>query len=713
MKLFYFVVILAFLVSACNQATTTPTAELPTIPPTLTQIPPTITPTLSPTPEPAGGGGTIFVGVNKLLYPKEFTLDKPFGWFSATSNGSNLKSLDYEEIYRVSSDGKRMLVKQNGSLVLVNPDGANSKTLDTGTDVYIPYSSRGVLWLTNEKIVFLAAPKQSGEKSSMYVVNADGSGLTKLEKPMQDMGDVAVPLFGSNDAKSIYWVTGTDCHDRGICNEKYFVTKVDDTDQNQIWQNIQAASDRVYVSPSGKFILYYSYFGWSLKNGCILATVEGQTLSAVNNCYAGVWSPVEDKLLEISWTQKNKAWLASYVIWTEPGNQVTKLPAIDAAYCSANWTPDGEKIFLSRCVDNEVWGRKTNYLGSRLINISDGTITEYPDSNMCVTAISPDSKWVISYNCYTSDSKPASSQLINLETKEAQPVLEGFVSTDPKALQMGMSFYWVPPTNFVSSAVPLAKTSVTGRISPKDEMVSVFVPQGEFTMGNDKSQDQQNVKPAHSVNLDAYWIDQIEITNRMYVMCIQDGGCTPPKYYTGKPANQAAQGGSSPNLKMLIYENYLLPDAADLPVLNVSWDQAQGYCAWAGRQLPTEAQWEKAARGTDGRTYPWGEQSPDRTLLNNYYIGPVQIGSYPDGASPYGALDMAGNVWEYVSDWYDRGYYASSPKDNPTGPATGVGHVVRGGAWYTIQKVMTYYRAFEGSTDLSLSRIGFRCSSSQ
>lgn len=712
MKVIYFLVLLVFLISACNPATTTPTAGLPTSTQTSTPVPATMTPVPSPTQEPVGGGGTILVGVNKLFYPKEFTLDKPFGWFSATSDGSNVKSLDYEEIYSVSADGKRMLVKQNGVIALVNSDGSSLKTLDTGKNVFIPYISRSIVWLTDRRIVFLAASQQSGKKSSMYVVNKDGSDVTKMEKPEQDMGDGAATLFGSPDAESVYWVTGTECHDRGICHEKYFVTNLDDTGEKQIWQNIKAASYRIYVSPSGKFIVYYSYFGWSLKNACVLATLDGQTLSEVNDCYNGIWSPLEDKLLAIHWVQEKGNWLASYVIWTEPGNQVTKLPGIDAAFCSARWTPDGEKIFLSYCVDNQMWGKKTTYLGSRLINISNGSITEYPDPNICASAVSPDSKWAISYRCYTPDSKSAPSELINLETKETQPILDGFVSADPKAEQMGWSLIWIPSSSFIASAVPVAQASVNGRISPKDNMVSLYVPQGEFTMGSDNPKVQENAKPAHSVKLDAYWIDQTEVTNRMYLKCIQDYGCTSPKYYTGKPVDTGNQW-TMPNPKVLVYENYMLPDVADFPILNVSWDQAQSYCTWAGRQLPTEAQWEKAARGTDGRTYPWGEQVVDRSLLNNYYEGPVQIGSYPDGASPYGALDMAGNVWEYVSDWYDRSYYTSSPQNNPTGPTAGDGHVVRGGAWYTTQQVMTYYRTFEGSSDVSLSRIGFRCSSSQ
>ena len=122
---------------------------------------------------------------------------------------------------------------------------------------------------------------------------------------------------------------------------------------------------------------------------------------------------------------------------------------------------------------------------------------------------------------------------------------------------------------------------------------------------------------------------------------------------------------------------------AEHPVVNVNWDQANAYATWAGGRLPTEAEWEKACRGTDGRIYPWGDEPPTAELANfaNNVGDTTPVGSYPNGASPYGALDMAGNVWEWTADWYAADYYANSPPANPPGPATGDVRVVRGGAF--------------------------------
>jgi formylglycine-generating enzyme required for sulfatase activity len=210
------------------------------------------------------------------------------------------------------------------------------------------------------------------------------------------------------------------------------------------------------------------------------------------------------------------------------------------------------------------------------------------------------------------------------------------------------------------------------KISSIDGMVLMFVPAGNFLMGSDKISDSPNTDttdelPQHTVFLDAFWIDQTLVTNGMYARCFAAGSCTAPALTSSSTTRPDYYGNS-------LY--------ADYPVIHVEWNQANAYCQWAGRQLPTEAQWEKAARGTDGRIYPWGNQAPDATRANfNNNVGDTtKVGSYPAGASPYGALDMAGNVWEFVLDWYSKTYYQQSPSSNPAGPSSGNRYVLRGGS---------------------------------
>ena len=230
------------------------------------------------------------------------------------------------------------------------------------------------------------------------------------------------------------------------------------------------------------------------------------------------------------------------------------------------------------------------------------------------------------------------------------------------------------------------------KTSTVDGMVQVFVPAGPFTMGSDNGDSDE--RPVHTVTLDAYWIDQTEVTNSMYASCVAAAACQPP-------------GDSSSYTRSSYYGDV---SYADYPVIYVSWKDAYAYCEWAERRLPTEAEWEKAARGTDARTYPWGEDvSCDQANYFSCVGDTTRVGSYATGASPYRALDMAGNVWEWVADWYDSRYYESSPNRNPPGPASGQYRVLRGGSWdYYGNLIRASFRSNVNPTNRN-SNVGFRC----
>lgn len=246
----------------------------------------------------------------------------------------------------------------------------------------------------------------------------------------------------------------------------------------------------------------------------------------------------------------------------------------------------------------------------------------------------------------------------------------------------------LPTTTLISTPV-LGATQV----SAVDGMELVFVPAGEFSMGSLSGMlDEQ---PQHAVYLDGYWIDRTEVTNAMYDLCVQAGACLQP-YNT------------SSNTHFYYYFN---TDYVNFPVIALKWSSAEAYCAWAGRRLPTEAEWEKAARGSDGRTYPWGDGYPNDNLLNfNHPAGDTSgVGSYLLGASPYGVLDMAGNANEWVADWYSATYYRDSPSSNPDGPDEGQFRVLRGGSWHSDEDTVHSANRSWLEPDTRDITIGFRC----
>ena len=216
-------------------------------------------------------------------------------------------------------------------------------------------------------------------------------------------------------------------------------------------------------------------------------------------------------------------------------------------------------------------------------------------------------------------------------------------------------------------------------------------------------------KPQHTVYMGSFWIDQTEVTVRQYNLCIDAGQCS----ITAFP---------SADVPSDYYENSMY---ADYPAVDITWQGARAYCAWAGKRLPTETEWEKAARGTDGIIYPWGNNAQtgntgnycDRncdldwkdTSTNDGYLYRSPVGNYPVGASPYGALDMAGNVWEWVADWYGDTYYTSMTSNDPQGPGTGSERVVRGGGWGSTLTNLRTAKRFHRQPNIWFGDVGFRC----
>jgi formylglycine-generating enzyme required for sulfatase activity len=208
------------------------------------------------------------------------------------------------------------------------------------------------------------------------------------------------------------------------------------------------------------------------------------------------------------------------------------------------------------------------------------------------------------------------------------------------------------------------------RVTPGDAMPQVYIPEGIFYMGGVDPKAATDEKPVHQVTMHGFWLDRVEITNGMYDLCVKAGACKIPMEIKSTS-------------RQVYFTN---PEFNDYPVIYVTWLQAKTYCEWAGRRLPTEAEWERAARGDDTRTYPWGDQSPDASHanFNSYFGDTTRVGSLPSGVSPYGVFDLSGNVAEWTNDFYDSDYYASGVNFNPPGPSARSAYfyrVVRGGTY--------------------------------
>lgn len=251
-----------------------------------------------------------------------------------------------------------------------------------------------------------------------------------------------------------------------------------------------------------------------------------------------------------------------------------------------------------------------------------------------------------------------------------------------------------PPTpEPTSTTAPLptveATLSTTAEVEPAaEESRMVAIPAGEFVMGSQKGDES----PPHSVSVAAFEIDRYEVTNAEFARFVEA---------TGYQTDAEKSNDPSP------WQAYFTGGKENYPVVKVSWNDAQAYCEWAGKRLPAESEWEKAARGTDQLTYPWGDEW-DASKVNSKESGlrgPVTVGSFPQGASPYDVMDMAGNVWEWTASWYN-GYPQTTFNSNYFGETF---KVLRGGGWFSDQSQVRTTQRNANSPDAANDDIGFRC----
>ncbi|GJL68792.1 MAG: hypothetical protein NPIRA06_14270 [Nitrospirales bacterium] len=241
-----------------------------------------------------------------------------------------------------------------------------------------------------------------------------------------------------------------------------------------------------------------------------------------------------------------------------------------------------------------------------------------------------------------------------------------------------------------------AATAAEGTMIEKDPVEMMTIPAGPFIRGSASGEGRLDEQPRRKIYLNAFDIDIYEVSNAHYMKFLDETLHKPPmNVFADRPFNEEE-------------------DIGELPVVQVTWHDAVDYCFWAGKRLPTEAEWEKAARGNDGRLYPWGDQAPTRQQANFEKDWEekktfVEVTALPEGQSPYGLRNLAGNVREWVQDWYGSEYYASAPDKNPKGPETGILKVLRGGSWKSFDTDLRATSRSKGGFALKTHGIGFRC----
>jgi formylglycine-generating enzyme required for sulfatase activity len=246
------------------------------------------------------------------------------------------------------------------------------------------------------------------------------------------------------------------------------------------------------------------------------------------------------------------------------------------------------------------------------------------------------------------------------------------------------------------TGTPRAASAAEEPMIEKDPVEMVIIPAGPFIRGSAPGEGRLDEQPRRKIYLNTFAIDKYEVSNGHYMKFLDETLHKPPlNVFAERPFNEEE-------------------GIADLPVVQVTWHDAVDYCFWAGKRLPTEAEWEKAARGTDGRLFPWGDETPtpQRANFEKDWEGKktfVEVPALPEGQSPSGLFNLSGNVREWVQDWYDAEYYSSSPDKNPKGPEIGILKVLRGGSWRSFDTDVRATSRGKGGFALKTHGIGFRC----
>ena len=552
-------------------------------------------------------------------------------------------------------DFARMFASSPARAFAFSPDG-KLLAVDSGDETGI------VLWNTQDWSQITL--KQPHRYSSLFSIafSPDSrflvtSGIlyvgysTKMATEMWSANDgttitTIAPIMGvyrglSPDAKTI--ALGTDSH----------VLLYSTSDGQEISGFTSAGNiNAIAFSPDGQTIAVStanSIEFWQVSDGTKISTLPNSSGEYTTLMFLG-----SGRLAAVAWRY------SSYRVWQlSDGTLLSHASGYGPAQGDDNFrfTLDGEVV---------AWdGRLRRITDDKIIN----DLVDTSDKTLDIVAFSSDRRW---FAYYTFGNGAISVWAVR--STSASLAMETTVPTPTPKL----------------TATPAPPPSLGSTMKrEKDGMVMVYVPAGAFKMGSNQGLADQ--KPVHKVTLDAYWIDQTEVTNGMYALCVSTGWCQLPHEtdWHGK-------------------KYFDDPNKIEYPVIYVDWQQANTYCQWVSGRLPTEAEWEKAARGTDGRTNPWGNTIDETTFGNFSDEGgrPERVGSYEKGKSPYGAYDMAGNVLEWTADWYDV-YPGGNPKDSEYFGVTN--RVLRGGAWDTYIDFIYAARRLWSPPDYYDNSIGFRC----